>query len=48
MDRSISDISWSSDDDLYFLYDDEGVTKIGFTDLNGDMECCLKYKLKNH
>lgn len=39
LDRSLSDISWSSDGTgIYFMYDDEGVTKIGFSDLEGDTE----------
>ncbi|NBC03474.1 MAG: prolyl oligopeptidase family serine peptidase [Bacteroidetes bacterium] len=39
LDRSLSDISWSSDGaGIYFMYDDEGVTKIGFTELDGDTD----------
>lgn len=37
LDRSISDITWDGDGDgLYFMYDDEGNTKIGHTDLSGN------------
>lgn len=44
LDRSISDITWSSDGDgLYFMYDDRGVTKIGFTDLSGDTEIVAEH-----
>jgi len=36
LDRSISDIVWDEQGDgLYFMYDDEGNTKIGHTDLSG-------------
>ncbi|MBN2733190.1 MAG: S9 family peptidase [Balneolaceae bacterium] len=38
LDRSISDIVWdSSGAGLYFMYDDEGNTKIGYTDLSGNI-----------
>lgn len=37
LDRSISDLVWDEDGDgLYFMYDDEGNTKIGHTDLSGN------------
>lgn len=37
LDRSISDIVWDEQGDgLYFMYDDEGNTKIGHTDLSGN------------
>lgn len=37
LDRSISEISWDEDGEgLYFMYDDEGNTKIGHTDLSGE------------
>lgn len=37
LDRGISDIVWdSSGEGLYFMYDDEGNTKIGYTDLSGN------------
>ncbi len=39
LDRSISDVQWASNGrGLYFQYADEGVSKIGYTDLNGNME----------
>jgi dipeptidyl aminopeptidase/acylaminoacyl peptidase len=39
LDRNISDISWASDGSgLYFMYDDKGNTKIGFTNLSGKTE----------
>lgn len=39
LDRSISDIVWDeSGQGLYFMYDDEGNTKIGYTDLNGNTQ----------
>lgn len=38
-DRSIGNIQWSSDrSGLYFQYDDEGNTKVGFASLNGSNE----------
>lgn len=37
LDRSISQISWAPDNrGIYFLYADEGVTKIGYTTLDGE------------
>lgn len=37
LDRSISDIVWDRNGKgLYFMYDDEGNTKIGYTDLKGN------------
>lgn len=37
LDRSISSIQWDKDGrGLYFMYDDEGNTKIGHTDLSGE------------
>nr|WP_249066927.1 S9 family peptidase [Halalkalibaculum roseum] len=39
LDRSISDIVWDAEGGgLYFMYDDKGNTKIGYTDLNGNTE----------
>lgn len=39
LDRSFSGIEWSSDGrGIYFQYDDEGNTKIGYTDLSGNTE----------
>ncbi|MBO6793330.1 MAG: S9 family peptidase [Balneolaceae bacterium] len=39
LDRSISDIQWAANGrGLYFQYADEGISKIGYTDLNGRME----------
>ncbi|MCG8372166.1 MAG: S9 family peptidase [Balneolales bacterium] len=39
LDRSVSRVIWAPDSQgLYFQYADEGVTKIGYTTLNGDME----------
>lgn len=39
LDRSISDVQWASNGrGLYFQYADEGVSKIGYSDLNGNME----------
>ena len=36
IDRSISSLSWTAKGaGLYFMYDDKGNTKIGYTDLNG-------------
>jgi dipeptidyl aminopeptidase/acylaminoacyl peptidase len=36
LDRSISGITWDSNNGgIYFQYDDEGVTKIGYTNLSG-------------
>ncbi len=36
LDRSISNLSWSADQKgLYFLFDDKGNTKIGYTTLSG-------------
>lgn len=38
-DRSISDIVWAKDSKgLYFLYNDLGLTKIGFIDLKGEIK----------
>lgn len=37
LDRSVSDLTWNEDGDgLYFMYDNEGNTKIGHTDLSGN------------
>lgn len=37
LDRDISDLVWDEQGDgLYFMYDDEGNTKIGHTDLSGN------------
>lgn len=37
LDRSISDIVWARNGNgLYFMYDDEGNTKIGYSDLKGN------------
>ena len=37
LDRSISDIVWDKEGSgLYFMYDDEGNTKIGYSDLSGN------------
>ena len=39
LDRSLDGLSWAADGKgLYFLYDDEGNTKIGYTDLSGHTE----------
>jgi len=39
LDRSMDDLQWADDGNgLYFLYDDEGNTKIGYTDLSGNVE----------
>lgn len=39
LDRSIANVHWSPDGrGLYFQYADEGVSKIGYTDLRGRME----------
>lgn len=39
LDRSISDIVWDAEGrGLYFMYDDKGNTKIGYTDLSGNTE----------
>jgi len=39
LDRSISDIKWAPDGrGLYFQYADEGISKIGFTNLSGRIE----------
>lgn len=38
LDRSVSDVVWAADGSgVYFMYDDEGVTRIGFTTLDGEM-----------
>ena len=37
LDRSVTGVSWATDGSgVYFSYDDEGVTKVGFTTLTGD------------
>jgi dipeptidyl aminopeptidase/acylaminoacyl peptidase len=37
LDRSVTDLSWANDGSgVYFSYDDEGITKVGFTTLTGD------------
>lgn len=37
LDRSVSSITWDENGEgLYFMYDDEGNTKIGHTDLSGE------------
>ncbi len=37
LDRSIASIKWSSDNKgLYFMYDNEGNTKVAYTSLNGE------------
>ncbi|MDX1637678.1 MAG: S9 family peptidase [Balneolaceae bacterium] len=37
LDRSFADITWDEDGDgIYYMYDDEGTTKIGHTDLSGN------------
>lgn len=39
LDRSISNVTWSPDGrGLYFQYADEGISKIGYTNLSGRME----------
>lgn len=39
LDRDIGSLNWASDGSgLYFQYDDEGVTKVGFVTLDGDVE----------
>lgn len=39
LDRSISNVTWSPDGrGLYFQYADEGISKIGYTNLTGRME----------
>ncbi len=39
LDRSFSNIAWSSNSSgIYFQYDDEGNTKVGYTDLSGNTE----------
>ncbi len=39
LDRSISSLVWSADGKgIYFQYDDEGNTKIGYTDLAGNIQ----------
>ncbi len=39
LDRSHSNIAWNSDGSgIYFQYDDEGNSKVGFTDLSGNAE----------
>jgi dipeptidyl aminopeptidase/acylaminoacyl peptidase len=39
LDRSISDIVWADNGQgLYFMYDDKGNTKIGYTDLEGNTQ----------
>lgn len=36
LDRQISNINWSEDGEgLYFQYEDQGITRIGYTDLQG-------------
>jgi len=38
LDRNPESLTWTSDGDgLYFMYDDEGVTKLARTDLNGNV-----------
>jgi dipeptidyl aminopeptidase/acylaminoacyl peptidase len=38
LDRSVSAVTWAADGSgLYFMFDDEGVTKLGFTTLDGSM-----------
>ncbi len=37
LDRSVAGLSWADDGSgVYFSYDDEGITKVGFTTLTGD------------
>ena len=37
LDRAVGGLSWAADGSgVYFSYDDEGVTKVGFTSLGGD------------
>lgn len=37
LDRSVTGLSWADDGSgVYFSYDDEGITKVGFTTLTGD------------
>ena len=37
LDRSVTGLSWANDGSgVYFSYDDEGITKVGFTTLTGD------------
>lgn len=37
LDRSVTDLLWAPDGSgVYFSYEDEGVTKVGFTDTQGD------------
>lgn len=37
LDRSVTGLSWATDGSgVYFSYDDEGITKVGFTTLTGD------------
>lgn len=39
LDRSVSGLQWAADGNgLYFLYDDRGNTRIGYTDLQGNTE----------
>lgn len=39
LDRSVHGHAWSTDSDgLYFAYDSEGVTRLGFADMNGNRQ----------
>ena len=38
LDRSVGSLVWAQDGSgLYFAYDDEGITRVGFTSLEGDL-----------
>jgi dipeptidyl aminopeptidase/acylaminoacyl peptidase len=44
LDRSVGSPTWAADGTgIYFSYDDEGVTKVGFTTLDGDRRVVAEY-----